>query len=63
VLAVLRKLFYATYLRRYMKLNPIPKEEISRWMLPVAAARLLEGGPGEQETLLRMVEERLQGPA
>ena len=56
-----RRLFYSTYLKRYLQLRPASREQIAAWQLPVAAARLDENIPPEEETrLLAFVKARLK---
>ena len=52
-----RGLFYQSYLARYLELHPgVTRDEITTWMVPVAAGRLKEGIAGEQESLLKLIE-------
>jgi aminoglycoside phosphotransferase (APT) family kinase protein len=51
-----RRIFRALYLRRYFQLWPFAQAQMKAWLLPVAAARLNEGIPGEEEQLVRLVE-------
>ena len=52
-----RKIFYRTYIRYYLKLNPgASKELLDKWMMPVAAARLNEAIAGEREPILHFIE-------
>lgn len=53
---VARRWFHALYLRRYLALRPASGDELAAWRLPVAAARLSEGIPEEQEQVLAIVE-------
>ena len=56
-----RRLFYSTYLKRYLQLRPASGEQIAAWQLPVAAARLDENIPPEEENqLLAFVEAKLK---
>ena len=56
-----RALFYSTYLKRYLQLRPASREQIAAWQLPVAAARLDENIPPEEEKrLLAFVEAKLK---
>ena len=55
-----RKRFYYDYIKQYLKISDTKMEEVERWMLPVAAARLIEWLPqSEKEQLLRIVDEEL----
>jgi len=50
---LLRGIFYRTYLRRYLELNPsVTIADVNAWMMPVALARMAEGIPGEKSRLL-----------
>jgi hypothetical protein len=52
-----RGLFYRTYMARYLELHPgVTRDEIATWMDPVAAGRLKEAIPGEQEPLLKLIK-------
>lgn len=52
-----RKAFLRAYLARYLALHPsVTQQSIRTWLIPVAAARLREGIPGEQETLLTLIQ-------
>lgn len=53
--AALRAVFRRTYLTRYAAIRPFDRAELPRWMIPVAAARLAEGVPGEEPYLLRFL--------
>jgi Ser/Thr protein kinase RdoA (MazF antagonist) len=49
---LLRGIFYRTYLRRTLELNPsMTIAAINSWLMPVALARLAEGIPGEKSRL------------
>ncbi len=55
-----RRFFLHAYMVRYLDLHPgTSKEEILRWMVPVAAARLDEKIAGEREPILRFINSRL----
>ncbi len=55
-----RGLFRRTYLAHYLELHPgVTEEDIFTWMIPVAAGRLREGIPGEQEPLLKFIKSSL----
>jgi aminoglycoside phosphotransferase (APT) family kinase protein len=55
-----RGLFQRTYLSRYLELNPgVTREAITTWMIPVAAGRLKEGIPGEEEALLKFIQSQM----
>jgi aminoglycoside phosphotransferase (APT) family kinase protein len=57
----MRSRFHRTWLQRYLQLRPASRRELAAWELPVAAARLNEDIPGEQTTLLGMVEAAVSG--
>jgi len=60
VLTLLRKALLREYLKSYMAHSGCTREELRQWMLPLAAARLIEGVSGEEERqLLRLVREQL----
>ncbi|MEF2965320.1 aminoglycoside phosphotransferase family protein [Paenibacillus sp. M1] len=45
-----------TYIKRYFQLSKLSYPEVERWMLPVAAARLMEGVPeAEKLALVKMI--------
>jgi aminoglycoside phosphotransferase (APT) family kinase protein len=51
-----RMLWYQLYLRRYCQLTSVSPKQVEAWLLPVAAARLSEGIPEEEEQLMRLIE-------
>jgi len=51
LLVGLRDLFHRLYLRRYFQLQPGSREELARWLIVNAAARLSEGIPEEKALL------------
>jgi thiamine kinase-like enzyme len=56
IISLGRGQFNRIYLARYLKRNPdVRWEAIERWMVPVAAGRLNEKIPGEQEALLAII--------
>lgn len=56
-----RKRLTAQYVRRYLKLSGLTLADINPWILPVAAARLVEGLPvPEKELLVREIRRRLR---
>ncbi|NUU61673.1 phosphotransferase family protein [Paenibacillus agri] len=60
VIGFIRKRLTKDYLREYLKLSGQTREEIERWILPVAAARLTEWLPvAEKEQLVREIRKRL----
>jgi aminoglycoside phosphotransferase (APT) family kinase protein len=53
-------LFYQTYIARYLELHPgVTRDDVTTWMVPVAAGRLNEGITVEQEPLLRFIASNL----
>ncbi len=59
-LQALRRQFLDAYLQAYALLHPISAVEVESWMAPLAAARLRERPPQEEEDLLAaLVEETL----
>lgn len=57
IIALWRGLFHRTYLARYLELHPgVTRSEVRAWMIPVAAGRLSEAIPGEQEPLLNLIQ-------
>lgn len=57
----LRKQMYKIYIKQYIKLSGINYSEIDRWILPVAAARLVEGVPEEEKMkLLSLIKEKIK---
>jgi len=55
-----RRLFYRAYINRYFELNPgVTISAIEAWMVPVAAGRLMEKIPGEQDILLDLIRSHL----
>lgn len=51
-----RTLWYWLYLHRYCRLRSVSPEQVEAWLFPVAAARLSEGIPEEEEQLLALIE-------
>lgn len=50
------------YINRYLKSSELSYSEIDQWILPVAAARLVEWLPvDEKENLLKEIKKRLEG--
>jgi aminoglycoside phosphotransferase (APT) family kinase protein len=54
------RLVHRAYLARYFRLRPGSRQQLRRWQIPVAAARLAEQIPGEQERLLAIVRNGLR---
>jgi aminoglycoside phosphotransferase (APT) family kinase protein len=57
IVRVIVKLYYRTYLNRYLRIVPDTENEVDRWLPIIAAARLNEDIHPEREALLRMVQE------
>jgi hypothetical protein len=56
-----RGIFYRTYITRYLELHPgVTQDEITTWMIPVAAGRLKEGIAGETESLIKFIKSHIQ---
>ncbi|PAK55758.1 aminoglycoside phosphotransferase family protein [Paenibacillus sp. 7541] len=61
VINFLRDKLKKEYVRHYIELSGLDYADIDRWILPVAAARLVEWMPKEeQEQLLKIIKERLR---
>ncbi len=61
VIGLVRKRLTRTYLEHYLKLSGISRRELEQWMLPVAAARLIEWLPVQEKTQLAgLVRTRLK---
>jgi uncharacterized protein (TIGR02172 family) len=57
LLSVGRRWFRLAYLKRYFQLRPGDPRQLSAWQPVIAAARLKEKIPGEQEQLLALIKE------
>ena len=54
---LVRKAFHDRYITRYMRLHPeVTLHDLQRWIVPVAAARIGDNVPGEQEQILAFLE-------
>jgi aminoglycoside phosphotransferase (APT) family kinase protein len=61
VIGLVRKRLTRTYLEHYLKLSGISRRELEQWMLPVAAARLIEWLPQQEKAQLTgLVRTRLK---
>ncbi|WP_068498435.1 aminoglycoside phosphotransferase family protein [Paenibacillus kribbensis] len=60
LLRVFKKILHRAYLNEYCRSSNISADSMNSWILPVAAARLRDGIPGEQEWLLHLINHRLQ---
>lgn len=60
VMNLVRKQIANSYLKQYMKLSGISREEIDAWRLPIIAARLSEWIPeNEREVLRKEISEKI----
>ncbi|GAP06075.1 phosphotransferase enzyme family [Anaerolinea thermolimosa] len=53
------RLVYRTYLREVQRLVGFSMDDLKAWLLPVAAARLAEGVPGEKGRIVRLIQSLL----
>ena len=56
----LRALFHRAYLKRYLELRPAAREDITRWLIPILAARLAENVKGEKERFPKLIDSLLR---
>jgi hypothetical protein len=57
IIGLWRRFFLETYLTRYFELNRhLEQSALVPWLIPVAVGRLNEGIAGEEEALLRVIE-------
>jgi len=60
---IFRRAVGRSYLGRYLELHPrVTQGQVEAWMIPVAAARLIENIPGEQQTILEFIARSLREP-
>lgn len=60
-LGIARKQMTDQYIREYLRLSGLPRADVEAWILPVAAARLVEWLPvSEKEQLVREIRRRLR---
>ncbi|MGV3466779.1 MAG: phosphotransferase [Heyndrickxia sp.] len=52
LLETVRKMFAKQYINHYMKISKTPFENIEKWLLPIMAARLVEGVPAQEKESL-----------
>jgi uncharacterized protein (TIGR02172 family) len=57
---LIRGWFYRAYLEHYFELNPLDQAQLATWIPVVAAARLDENIPGDEQRLLSIVLNLLQ---
>jgi tRNA A-37 threonylcarbamoyl transferase component Bud32 len=55
-----KRMLLSSYLQKYKKLTGVKQKDIDAWMLPVAAARLRERIPGEEDWLLDIIHTKLR---
>jgi aminoglycoside phosphotransferase (APT) family kinase protein len=61
LLSGIRNRFFEHYIRHYVELTGVRREDIERWELPVMAARLMEWIPKEEkEVLISGVQQKLK---
>jgi len=53
---LVRNLFHAQYLKRYMQLRHVTRDKIDAWLLPVTVTRTLEDIPNERQALAALIE-------
>ena len=56
----LRRSFHRAYLKRYLELRPAPKQDVSRWLIPILAARLAENVADDKDRFPRIIEKLLR---
>lgn len=59
LLQTVRRSFFQTYLRRYLRRRPDPDNQIQAWLPILAAARLSENITSENEALLKLIRAEL----
>ncbi len=60
---LVRRAFHGRYIARYMRLHPeVTRGDLQAWMIPVAAARIGDNVPGEQEQILTFLNASLEQP-
>jgi uncharacterized protein (TIGR02172 family) len=63
IIKLARSRFYSEYIKQYLKISNANMEDVEKWFLPVAAARLVEWLPqSEKNELLRIIDEKLLFP-
>ena len=63
-IGIARKRLTSQYIREYLRLSGLSLADIDAWILPVAAARLVEWLPvPEKEQLVREIRKRLRSPS
>jgi uncharacterized protein (TIGR02172 family) len=60
LIRIIRRWFYATYLRCYFQLNPTDHQQLSQWVPVVAAARLDENIRMDEDRLLSIAKTLVQ---
>lgn len=60
IIEFVRRKFYSEYIKQYLKKSSILMEDIEKWVLPIAAARLVEWLPEyEKVELLKIIDEKI----
>ena len=60
IISLLKNKLYRCYMKEYVKIAKVKQEEINRWEVPVAAARLREWIPDEEkQILLKLVRKNI----
>ena len=52
---IIKHFIYSSYIKKYIKISKSNVEDIDKWMLPIAAARLRDKVPGEEKWLLDII--------
>lgn len=60
IMGIFRKSLYKIYIAEYTNKSKEVLFEIQKWLLPVAAARLMEAIPSEKEYLINIIENELR---
>ena len=61
IINILRRQMKNAYIKHYLKRSGLTYDDIDQWILPVAAARLIESIPAEeQQELLVLIRERIK---
>lgn len=60
IIEFVRRKFYLEYIKHYLKKSSILMEDVEKWILPLAAARLMEWLPEyEKVELLKIIDEKI----
>lgn len=61
IITFIRSHIFSEYIKRYLELSKMTMEEIKRWQVPVAAARLIEFVPkSEKEYLMELIDKNIK---